>query len=264
MTIIVITGSTRGIGLGLAREFLARAGSVIVSGRSEASVQQAVDQLSAEYPSERIHGQACDMGDLSQVQALWESAVVRFGRVDIWINNAGINTPEQLPLWEQPRTAIEQMMATNVLGVIYGCKVAIAGMIAQGSGHVYNMEGLGSGGEVTVGNALYGTSKIALRYITKALVAETKDLPVKVSYLSPGMVATDLLVQTVRPGREAQSKRIFNILADRVETVTAWLAEQILANDQSGARIAWLTKPKIIGRFLMAPFRRRDVMGDMM
>ena len=53
----------------------------------------------------------------------------------------------------------------------------------------------------------------------------------KVSAISPGMVVTDLLMNNVEPGREAQARRIFNILADRVETVTPWLADQMLANE---------------------------------
>jgi len=263
MKTIVITGSTRGIGLGMAHEFLTRGCNVVISGRSENSVQQAVERLSADHPAERIFGQSCDVSDFAQVQNLWNAAAARFGRVDIWINNAANNTPVQKPVWEQPVDALESVIATNMLGVIYGSKAALAGMIAQGGGHLYNMEGFGSGGEVTVGNAMYGTSKAGLRYLTTALIAETKNQPVKVSYLSPGMVTTDLLAQTVAPGRETQAKRIFNILADKVETVTPWLVERILANDKSGARIAWLTKPQIMMRFLMAPFRKRDVVGDL-
>ncbi len=264
MKTAVITGSTRGIGLGLAQQFLSRGCQVVVSGRSEASVRRAVETLSASYPAEYIHGQACDVSQLADVQKLWDSAVSRFGRVDIWINNAAINTPEQLPAWEQPQDAITSVIETNLLGVIYGCKVAISGMIAQGGGHVYNMEGSGSGGEVMIGNAMYGTTKAGLRYLTKALVVETKGHPVKVSYLSPGIVTTDLLMQTVPAGKEAETERIFNILADDVETVTAWLVERILANDKSGARIVWLTPSKIMRRFMLAPLRKRDVGTRMM
>ncbi len=263
MKTIVITGSTRGIGLGMAHEFLARGCNVVVSGRSEESVRRGVQTLTATHPAERILGQPCDVSDFDQVQGLWDAAVAQFGRVDIWINNAANNTPVQKMVWEQPADVLESVIQTNMLGVIYGSKVAIAGMLAQGDGHLYNMEGLGSGGEVTAGNAMYGTSKAGLRYLTTALIAETKKTPVKVSYLSPGIVTTDLLVQTIAPGREAQAERIFNILADRVETVTPWLVERIMANDKAGARIAWLTKAKIVMRFMSAPFRKRNVVGDL-
>jgi len=263
MKTVVITGGTRGIGLGMAHEFLTRGCNVVLSGRSDSSVQRALESLRATHPAERISGQVCEVGEFAQVQALWDSAVQRFGRVDIWINNAANNTPVQQVVWEQPIDAIDSVIRTNMIGVIYGSKVAITGMLAQGGGHLYNMEGFGSQGEVTVGNAMYGTTKAGLRYLTTCLIAETKETPVKVSYLSPGMVATDLLVQTVKPGREAQAEKIYNILADKVETVTPWLVEQILANDKHGNRIAWLNKAQIMVRFMTAPFRKRDVMGDM-
>ncbi len=62
-----------------------------------------------------------------------------------------------------------------------------------------------------------------------------------------------------RPEEWDQAKRIFNILADQVETVAPWLAEKILANRKSGTKITWLTRPKIISRFLMAGLRKRDL-----
>jgi hypothetical protein len=57
-------------------------------------------------------------------------------------------------------------------------------------------------------------------------------------------------------------KGIFNIIADRVETVTPWLAQEVLDNDKHGARITWAGRGKMMGRFLLSPFRKRDVIGD--
>ena len=84
-----------------------------------------------------------------------------------------------------------------------------------------------------------------------------------VGALQPGMVATDLLTQQYkdRPEQWERDKRIFNILSDRVETVTPWLAQRVLANRKTGVRITWLTRAKLMGRFLTAPFHKRDVFG---
>lgn len=144
---------------------------------------------------------------------------------------------------------------------MYGCKVAIRGMLKQGYGHVYTFRGWGSGGEIRLGSSLYGTSKAATAYFTKTLVRELKSTPVKLSSISPGMVMTALLAQSFRPEREAQIRTFVNILGDNVETVTPWLATQILANNKHGAHINWLKPHRIAGRFLMAPFRKRDVVG---
>jgi hypothetical protein len=75
------------------------------------------------------------------------------------------------------------------------------------------------------------------------------------------MVVTDLLTNQYedRPQDWEQAKRIFNILADRVETVTPWLAQRLLENNRTGARISWLTRRKIMWRFLTAPFSERDL-----
>jgi hypothetical protein len=81
--------------------------------------------------------------------------------------------------------------------------------------------------------------------------------------LSPGMVVTDLLTDAFAdPAELERSKRIFNILADRPETVTPWLVDQMLANTEQGRSIKWLTQGKIMWRFLTAPFNHRDLFSE--
>jgi len=123
------------------------------------------------------------------------------------------------------------------------------------------MEGLGSGGPVIKGLALYASTKSALAYLTTAAVKEVTGTPVIVGCLRPGMVNTKLITAQYE-GHEDDWKRvekIFSILSDRVETVTPWLASKILANKKNGVKIEWLSQPKVTGRFLMAPFHRRKV-----
>ncbi len=86
---IVITGSTRGIGFGLADAFLARGCRVMISGRKAEVVQQSVAELAQKYSKDTVYGNACDVTAYDQVQTLWAAAKSLFGTVDIWINNAG-------------------------------------------------------------------------------------------------------------------------------------------------------------------------------
>ena len=260
MKTVVITGSTRGIGYGLAQSFLSRGCQVAVSGRRQQSVDQVVKKLGGRFSRERICGKACDITNYKQVQSLWDAATARFGKVDIWLNNAAGNSIEQ-DFWEHENEVIETLIQTNIIGTMYGCKVAIRGMLQQGYGHVYTFRGWGSGGEMRPGSSLYGTSKAATAYFTKTLVRELKTTPVKLSSISPGMVMTDLLAQSFRPEREAQIRKFVNILGDDVETVTPWLAKRILANKKHGAHINWLKPHQIVGRLLISPFRQRDVVG---
>lgn len=257
---VVITGSTRGIGRGLAEELLTRECAVMVCGRSEDSVGAAVAELSAQFGASRVYGQACDVTNLAQVEALWESAVAQLGGVDVWINNAGLSHPMQM-MWEMAPEQVEQVWRANVLGTYYGARVAMCGMLAQGYGWIYNMEGFGSTGRLRKGMSAYGTSKAAVSYLTRALAAEAEETPVRVAALSPGMVITDLVLKELEkePERLQQSRRVLNIVADRVEDVTPWLADQVLNNRKHGASIRWLTGSRLLWRFLSAPFSHRDV-----
>jgi len=125
METIVITGSTRGIGLGLADAFLARGCRVVVNGRSSTSVEKALAELSHTYDAARSHGQAGDVSNLADMERLWQTAVDRFGRVDIWINNAGVGHPMQ-PVWELPPEKVKQVVDIDLLGVLSGTRVATA------------------------------------------------------------------------------------------------------------------------------------------
>lgn len=250
----MVTGGTRGIGLGLVREFLARGHQVAFCGRGAESAAKAMAGLDAG----RAFGMAADTADRAQVQALWDAAGERFGPVDLWINNAGI-TQARGPLWELPAAEAAAVVEVNLTGVINGCAVALAGMAERGRGHVWNMEGLGSDGRTVPGLSVYGATKRAVTYLTRALAKEVPD-GVSVGLLSPGMVVTDLLTHGYPPDELARAARIFNILADRVETVTPWLAEQALTRARNGAHVQWLTQRKILTRFATAPFSRRRVM----
>ena len=202
-----------------------------------------------------------DVGDRTAVQALWDHAVTTYGRVDIWINNAGLSAPRR-PLPEVPQDVAASVVRTNLLGVINGAAVAQEGFSRQdGGGWLWNMEGFGSGGQKQPGMTTYGATKRAVTYLTESLVKETKGSPVRVGFLSPGIVATDLLVDDYAGQPEAfeKARKIFNILGDRVETVTPWLADRLLAADKHGARVAWLTGPKAFARFATAAFRKRDI-----
>ncbi len=260
MKTIVITGSTRGLGYGLADAFLARGCNVTVSGRTQEKVGEAVTRLAAKHGAERVHGQPCDVTQFEQVQALWDAARAHWGQIDIWINNAGV-AHAQTDFWDESAEEIAAVVETNVIGAMYGARVALRGMREQGFGSFYNMEGLGSDGRRVEGLTLYGSTKHSLKYLTDALVKEMQGTPILVGALRPGMVVTHLLTQQYqdRPEDWERAKRIFNILADRVETVAPWFAERILANTRSGARLKWLSTGKLMGRFLTAPFHKRDL-----
>lgn len=265
MKTVIITGSTRGIGLGMAREFLKRGCNVVISGRSQGSVDAGLAKL-ADVANGRVLGVPCQVHKYDQVQALWDAAVVRFGKVDIWISNAGISNENALqPFWEAAPETLGDVTSTNLLGTMYCARVALAGFIKQNSGQLYNFEGFGSNGKMfRTGLTPYGATKSAIRYLTRGLAKEVAKTNVQVGALSPGIVVTDLLLSPYEehPDELTKAKKIFNILADQVETVTPFLVEKVLENDKNGQIIEWLTTGKVLGRFATAGFRKRDLFQD--
>jgi NAD(P)-dependent dehydrogenase (short-subunit alcohol dehydrogenase family) len=262
MKTAVVTGSSRGIGFGLARELLARGANVVVTGRSSDTVDKAISELG--QPDSTL-GVACDVTDAADVQALWDAAVARFGRVDIWVNNAGTTT-NPLPLWEVGSDEVRQTIETNLLGTLFGMQVAARGMRAQGGGQIFNIEGMGSKGEVQVGLLPYACTKAAVGYLDKAFLKELKGSSVQICSIRPGINITEHLLhgaEVLSPERWEKTKKVFNILGDKPETTTPYLAERILATRKTGTRIAWLTTPKIAWRFTTAPFRKRDLFADL-
>ena len=264
MKTIVITGSTRGIGRGMAEEFLKRGCRVMISGRKKEQVDAEVVMLAGLYGSEVVAGCACEVTSPEQLRALWDAAAKAFGRVDIWINNAGVTHPTRNIVELEP-SEIKPVIETNVTGLIYANQVALKGMAAQGHGFIYNMEGHGSHDEYIAGLTVYGSTKRAVTYLSNSLQLEVDGTGVNVCLLSPGIVLTDFILDEMRklpPERLEMTKIVYNCLADTVETVTPWLAEQILANNEGGATIAWLDAEKANQRFESDEYNARDLLSQ--
>ncbi|MBK6519929.1 MAG: SDR family oxidoreductase [Polyangiaceae bacterium] len=264
MGAIVVTGSTRGIGLGLADAFLARGCSVIVSGRTRASVDAAVLALAEKHGSARVVGVACDVTSASALGALWDESARTFGGVDVWINNAGTCNAAK-DFVDLPAEEIATVLDTNLRGTVLASHVALRGMLAQRRGKLFNMEGWGSRGEWSRGLTPYCTTKRALRYFTDALVKETRGEPIQIGTLSPGMVATDLLVSSWEHGAPEnwlRMKWLFHFVIDPPEPVCAFLADKVLGNDKSGAHYTWMTPWRLVARFFQPRYwRRRPLAG---
>lgn len=255
---VVITGSTRGIGLAMALEFLQSGCCVTLSGRGEC-IRPALMQTLQPF-SERYQYIPCDVQNKRDLEALWEAAVAKFGAVDLWINNAGQNAPHDW-IYHTDECYVRAVIGTNIAGVILGSQVAAEGMIRQGHGAIYSMEGLGSNDMIQKKTILYGTSKRALTYFMKGLAKELEGTGVIAGRLSPGMMLTDFITKTPDGSiaaieTDAQFQKIFNILADRPETVAKFFVPRMLKNTKNDRQIAWLTGGKAAWRFLTAPLRK--------
>ncbi|NTW63224.1 MAG: SDR family oxidoreductase [Chlorobiaceae bacterium] len=246
---IVITGSTRGIGLGLAAAFLDRGCSVTINGTSDESIAGAISRLRGHEG--RVQGVAGTVSERDTAERLFEAARRQYGPIDIWVNNAGIGQPQK-KVWDLDNAIISNVLDVNLLGVINGTSVPYQMMEKQGSGKIFNMEGLGSDGFILDRMSIYGTSKCAVHYFTKAFANEIKGSSVQIGLVSPGMVVTDLLRETVADDSEEslKKKKFYTLLADDTETVAVFLVEKMLASSKPFERIQWLTKQKVLFRLL--------------
>lgn len=277
---IIITGSTQGLGFGYARECLRRGHNVIVSGRDPSRVQLAITRLAAECPGSeaRIAGTACDVSQLSSVQALWDFAAARFGRIDIWLNNAGFaRTGAQFA--DNTANEIESMVRSNVIGSINAAQVAVAGFKRQASGQVdrnageggklyLTLGGGGATGRVVPGMTVYSTTKRAVKYLADCLVKERKDErdeSILIGTISPGINITEGMIREMRAlpaDRRAKALKQLSFIGEHVETTTPWIVERILADNKQGNDITWLTTGRMAGRALSMLFgSRRDFLS---
>ncbi|MBL8967112.1 MAG: SDR family oxidoreductase [Spirochaetaceae bacterium] len=279
---IVITGGTRGLGRALAKEFLDRGAKVFITGNSRESVEKALLGLREGRSGARISGGWGDSGSYADTEALLVQARAFLGRIDHYIANAGVNQ-EPGRIWEVPASDMERVVRTDLLGPMFAAKATFP-TLAESGGWFWVLEGHGSDGRLMSGLSVYGAAKRGVAYLWRALALEARraakgdsarkepagprdsarpsaeNQPVKIGALSPGIMVTDFILQNREkegPEKWRRSARAFNILADRPETVAAFLAPRILAARRSGTRIAWLGTGKVLTRFLLAPFSKR-------
>lgn len=245
---IVITGSTRGIGLGLAKEFLHAGNNVVINGRSEESVNNTLNSLKVKYSN--VIGVTGGVQDTETHFKIIELSISTFGRIDIWINNAGIPQPHKSFI-NLEDINLKSSIDTNIYGLMLGTKLAANQMIQQGFGKIFNMEGFGSDGRTMNKLTLYGTTKRAVNYFTKSVSKELKHSPVQIGIISPGMVRTDFLnnsMESMQADELKRFKKVYDVLAEDVDVVSKFIVGRILESSKNYDRIEFLTKLKMISK----------------
>ena len=205
--IAVVTGSTRGLGLAIARAFVREGAHVVVSSRSADAVDDAVAMLGPDL----VEGVVADVARKEDHEALLASALERFGRLDVWVNNAGLSGIYG-PTPAIPDDDFLRVLDTNVRGVYFGSTVASRHFLAHGGGKLINILGRGERGPVPNQNA-YASSKTWVRSFTLALARETQGHGIGVFGFNPGLMLTDLVgeVRVVR-GYEARMRPFATVL----------------------------------------------------
>jgi len=190
--VAVITGASMGIGEALARLLVARGATVVLSSRDLSRVEAARQRIGT---PERTTAIACDVCRRSQLDALVRETVIRHGRIDLWVNNAGfglVDSVEKMDMGECRR-----MFDTNLFAVIEAMQAVIPQMKRQGGGAIVNVSSVAGHIAVPYMSA-YGATKHALNCITKAARLELRASGIQVTNVCPGYVKTSFSDNAVR------------------------------------------------------------------
>jgi len=183
--VVVITGSTGGIGLAVAREAMARGKDVVLNGRTSDKLDAVVAELSG-GPG-RVVGSAGDLRVPERVDALVATAIDRFGRVDLWINNAA--AVFFAPAERISPNGFATIMQTNVDAAFHCCRAVLPVMREQGEGAVLNISSIAAY-VPHPGAAHYAASKAALNSLTQTLAVEWAPYGIQVNGIALGPVLT--------------------------------------------------------------------------
>ncbi|MDY6065044.1 MAG: SDR family NAD(P)-dependent oxidoreductase [Finegoldia sp.] len=190
--VAIITGSTRGIGNAIAREFLKNGAKVVICGSRKESADKAVDKLKAEFPDSDIIGKYPNLGDSQELSDLVNEVVGEFGRLDIMVNNAGVSDDKST--LSVSSEDFDKVINLNINAVFYGCQAAAKVMKEQGGGCIINTSSMVSKNGQPSGVS-YPASKFAVNGLTISLARELGPLGIRVNAVAPGIINTDLMQQ---------------------------------------------------------------------
>ena len=180
--IVIITGSSKGIGKAIATQFAKSANTILLCSRGEKQLYDTVANLQTEFPIATIKGKPCDMSNKTEVIefANW---CLQHGTPDIIVNNAGEFTPGSIH--EEADGVLEQTIATNLYSAYHLTRALLPAMIKNAQGHIFNICSIASLNSYSNGGS-YSISKFALLGFSKNLREELKTKGIKVTAVCPG------------------------------------------------------------------------------
>lgn len=185
---VLVTGASSGIGEACARHFAGAGARLILAARRTERLAALADDLSTAHGTESLL-LSLDVRDPGVVTRVLEDLPAEWSGIDVLVNNAGLSRGLE-PLHEGKLRDWDEMVDTNVKGLLYVTRAVVPGMVARGHGHVINI-GSVAGHEVYPGGAVYCATKHAVDAITRGLRMDLLGTGVRVSTVDPGMVETE-------------------------------------------------------------------------
>jgi NAD(P)-dependent dehydrogenase (short-subunit alcohol dehydrogenase family) len=220
--VAVVTGGARGIGAGIAARLSQDGYRVVIWDRDLSGSERGT---AGREPAALV---AVDIADLASVQAAYEETVQRVGPVDVLVNNAGINGPVA-PVWEYPVEAWHRVLAVDLTGVFYCCRVVVPAMRAAGFGRILNVASI-AGKEGNAGIAAYASAKAGVIGFTKSLARELVGSGVLVNAIAPVITETDLFKEMTQQHIDSAKAKI--------------PMGRFLSIDEIAAMVTWIVGPE--------------------
>jgi NADP-dependent 3-hydroxy acid dehydrogenase YdfG len=225
--IVFVTGASSGIGAATAME-CARHGAKLLLCARRLEKLQAMDAELRDAGAPDVHSFALDVRDRAAVAAAYEALPESWKSVDVLVNNAGLSRG-LVKMYEDDIDNWDEMIDTNVKGLLYVTRAVVPGMVARGHGHVVNLGSI-AGQAAYPNGGVYCATKAAERFISDGLRIDLNGTPVRVTTIDPGMVETEFSEVRFRGDKERAAKTYANI-------------DPLTAEDIADAIVYALTRP---------------------
>ena len=205
--VAIVTGGTKGIGYGIAEEFIKEGARVVICGRSRET------GIAAEAELQKLGGEVkfvpCDVGNIDSLDDLITETVDHFGRLDVYVANAGVNDPGKTHFLDITPEQYDKIMDINLRGMFFGGQRAARQMVTQGDGGVLiNMSSVNAHLALD-SQMVYTTSKGAIQQLTKVQAVALAQYNIKVNAMAPGPIDTELM------RRVGSDKQLMNTILSR-------------------------------------------------
>jgi 3-oxoacyl-[acyl-carrier protein] reductase len=186
---VLVTGGSRGLGLGIAQKLVTSGFRVVAIARKETAQLATVMAETARCGPGALHFHACDLADLAALPALVKELRSAFGPIYGLINNAGIGTPGVLATMKD--ADIEYLVRLNVVAPLMLSKYVVRSMMTQGDGRIVNISSIVAQTGYS-GLSVYSATKASLSGFTRSLAREVGSLGITVNAVAPGFIETDM------------------------------------------------------------------------
>jgi 3-oxoacyl-[acyl-carrier protein] reductase len=237
--IVFITGANRGIGFATAKLFAQEGATVLLGGRDEQKLADAIDAIKSDYHEALLEPMLCDVSDERSVKSAFKKIFSAYKRLDIFIANAGVLNDAMIGMVTSAQ--IQEVFGVNTFGVLYCIQYASRLMARKGTGSIIIVSSIiATNGNI--GQAVYGGSKAAVIGITKSLAKELAGQNIRVNAIAPGFIDTDMArslssekfnerIESIKMGRIGQPEEVANVALFLASDLSSYVTGQVIGVD---------------------------------